>query len=295
LAEKPRFRHYLEYGLARFIIGCARILPYPARVAGMGWLTRRVVGPLAGWTHRARANLRYVWPDLPAHRRRQIADGAVDNAGRSIIETWSAAEFARVNARAALTGPGRAALHAARAEGRPVLIVTGHLGNYDAIGVAMRAAGHSVGALYKSMSNPLFNRAYVAAIGQFCDELYATDRRGVIQMVRRMKSGGITAMNLDVHRGDGCRTLFLGKPALTATSPAEWALKYGALLLPVYTIRKPDGLTFDVFVDEPVAAEADLAAVTQRLCDTLEARVMDHPEQWFWIHRRWKVDPDAPS
>lgn len=294
LDPKPRPRHYLEYGLAHLIISVARLFPYRKRVIGMGWLTRRVFGRVTGWQKRAKKNLAYVWPDTPPERARAIIDGSLDNAGRAIIETWSADEFAQLNKKAPLIGPGAEAFRKAREAGQPVLIVTGHFGNYDAIGLAMRASGFEFGALYKAMKNPLFNKAYVAAIGQFCDALFATDRRGVTQMARHLKSGGIAAMNLDVHRYDGSATTFLGKPVLTATTPAEWALKFGALLLPVYTIRQPDGFSFEVFVDTPVVPNSDLTAVTQELCDSLERQVILRPEQWFWIHRRWKGDPNAP-
>jgi len=294
LTPKPRLRHYLEYGLARGIIWTARLLPYRMRVTAMGWVTRRILGPVAGWSKRSRSNLGYVWPELPADQVERITRGALDNAGRAIIETWSAEEFAQANAHAKLSGPGVGAFNAARAAGRPVLIVTGHFGNYNAIGVALRTEGHSVGALYRAMTNPVFNEAYVAAIGQFGDQLFATDRRGVTQMARHLKTGGIAAMNLDVHRASGCETLFLGKPVRTATTPAEWSLKYGALLLPVYTIRQADGLTFEVFVDTPITPSEDLQATTQALCDSLGRLVAETPDQWFWIHRRWKGAPDAP-
>ena len=99
-------------------------------------------------------------------------------------------------------------------------------------------------------------------------------------------------MLLDVHRGAGLPLPFLGKPAMTATSAAEWARKYDALLVPIFAIRQPDGLSFEIYADEPVSAGND-AEITQSLNDSLSRQVERKPEQWFWIHRRWKTLPDV--
>ena len=67
------------------------------------------------------------------------------------------------------------------------------------------------------------------------------------------------------------------------------ALKYDAPLVPVYGLRQPDGLSFRVIVEAPVPP-GDPMAMTQALNDSLAALVRRHPEQWFWIHRRWKPE-----
>jgi KDO2-lipid IV(A) lauroyltransferase len=85
----------------------------------------------------------------------------------------------------------------------------------------------------------------------------------------------------------GAELSFFGHAALTALSAAELALRYDALLVPTYGIRQPDGLGFEVVVEPPVPPGTP-EAMTQALNDSLEALVRRHPEQWFWIHRRWK-------
>jgi KDO2-lipid IV(A) lauroyltransferase len=80
---------------------------------------------------------------------------------------------------------------------------------------------------------------------------------------------------------------FLGHPARTALSAAELSLKYGALLIPFYGIRKPDGLNFETVLEAPIPA-TDAEEMTQRVTDSLTARVEADPTQWFWVHRRWR-------
>ena len=80
---------------------------------------------------------------------------------------------------------------------------------------------------------------------------------------------------------------FLGQPARTATSAADLALRYDALLIPFYATRLPDGLSFAIDLEAPIA-HSDAATMTAALSASLEVRVRANPEQWFWIHRRWK-------
>jgi KDO2-lipid IV(A) lauroyltransferase len=80
---------------------------------------------------------------------------------------------------------------------------------------------------------------------------------------------------------------FMGQPAPTLTSAADIALRTGALLVPFFGVRKPDGVGFDVIFEAPVA-HSDPVEMMRDVTRRLEARIRDHPEQWFWIHRRWK-------
>lgn len=277
----------LENAAARGLIGASMLLPYRARVVSMGWLASRVLAPLLGWRRRIRENLDHVRPDLGPAERRAILREVPDNAGRAMIETYSAPEFIARNRDTPLEGPGLAPFLEARQAGRPVIVVSGHIGNYDALAVALAEAGHPMGVLYRPMQNPLFDAHYVRAISAFASELYSTDRAGVTRMVRAIRAGQVVGMNLDVNRKGGAPVSFMGKTALTATGPAEWALRYDALLLPGYGLRNPDGLTFRAFLDAPVAHGHPMAMI-QALNDSLERQVRAHMGQWFWIHRRWR-------
>jgi KDO2-lipid IV(A) lauroyltransferase len=179
------------------------------------------------------------------------------------------------------------ALEAAKAEGRPVILATGHFGNYDAVRAALIARDYPLGALYRRMSNPWFNAHYVRAIGRIGQPLFERGRHGMGQMLRHLKSGGMLGILPDQRMGSGVKLSFFGQDALTALSAAEMALKYNALLIPTYAIRQPDGLSFQIIVDEPIEIDAP-EAMTQALNDNLEALIRRYPEQWFWIHRRWK-------
>jgi KDO2-lipid IV(A) lauroyltransferase len=203
------------------------------------------------------------------------------------MEIYSGPEFIARAVTHPLTGPGVAALEEAHRLNRPVILVTGHFGNYDASRAALIARGYRVGALYMPMANPYFNAHYVKAISGIGTPLFPRGRAGLADMVRHLRSGGMLGMLVDQHMGHGEQLTFFGQEALTALSAAELALKYDADLIPTYAVRRPDGLSFDIVVEAPIP-KGSPEAMTQALNNSLEALVRQHLDQWFWIHRRWK-------
>ncbi|RBO52674.1 lauroyl acyltransferase [Rhodovulum sp. BSW8] len=283
-----RLGDWLTDRVARLLIGTALALPYERRVPFGGWVTRRLIAPVAGYRTRAEANLALVHPGMPAGERRRIADAVADNAGRTLIENYSTRAFLARMAGVEPRGPGLAALEAARAAGRPAILVTGHFGNYEAARAALVARGFEIGGLYRPMANPFFNAHYVRTMEAFGGPVFPQGRRGTAGFVRHLRNGGMLVLLTDQHARRGTELRFMGQPALTALSAAELALRYGADLIPFYATRRADGLNFDVEIEAPVQPSTP-REMMQALNDSLEARVRRHPDQWFWIHRRWKV------
>jgi KDO2-lipid IV(A) lauroyltransferase len=225
---------------------------------------------------------------LPETEVRRLMRVVPDNVGRTLIEIYSGRAFAARATARSIVGAGLAALDAANAEGRPVILVTGHFGNYDASRAALIARGFQVGALYMPMRDPAFNAHYVRAISGIGTPVFPRGPEGLKGMVRFLRGGGMLGMLIDQHMAHGTALTYFGRPALTALSAAELALKYDALLVPTYGIRQPDGLSFEVVVEPPIP-HGTPEEMTQALNDSLEALVRKHLDQWFWIHRRWKM------
>ncbi len=271
----------------RAVLGAVLAVPYRRRVPMMGWIAAHLLGPALGWRRRIRANMAHACPDLPAAEVRRLTRAVPDNVGRTLIEIYSGAEFkARVGA-TPLAGPGVAPLRAALAARRPIVLVTAHMGNFDALRAALFAQGVPLGALYREMNNPAFNAHYVAALSGIGTPLFPTDRHGVSRFIQYLKAGNTIGILTDVYSSKGAPVTFFDRPAPTATSACDWALRYGALVVPCYGIRRPDGLSFDIRLHEPVPHSNPLT-MTQAITDDLERQVRAHMDQWFWIHRRWK-------
>ncbi|WP_340241341.1 lysophospholipid acyltransferase family protein [Sulfitobacter pontiacus] len=283
-----RAGHYLTNAFIVGLIRLALVLPYKARIAFVGWVVQHVIGPVAGYRARALDNLAMIWPQMPQERRAEIASRCLNNVGRSFIENYSARDFPKRMAKNTPTGAGVAALEKAAEQGKPVILVTGHYGNYEAMRACLVARGYDIGGLYRNMKNPYFNAHYVQTMEAFGGPVFPQGRRGTAGFVRHLKEGGQLVLLFDQHVFGAPALDFLGQPANTALSAAELALRYDALLIPFYGIRQADGVSFDTVLEAPVP-HSDAATMTQALNDSLTARVKADPEQWFWVHRRWRI------
>lgn len=290
LSRIARARYFLANLFLRALIGLIGLIPYRARVPVMGWLVSRVLAPLAGFDRRVRTNLNLTCPDLPETEVRRLCRAVADNAGRTLIELYAGKSFVDRARAAPIGGPGLQALQEARENGQPVILMTGHFGNYDAARAKLISMGHQMGSLYRRMANPYFNEHYLRTITAIGKPMFEQGRRGMIEMVRYLKGGGIIAIVGDLYVQDGIELGFFGQPAITSTVPAELALKHNAVLIPVYAIRQPNGLDFEIVMHAPID-HSDAVSMTQAINDGLEALVRDHMDQWFWIHRRWKPAP----
>ena len=278
---------YLQNLVLRGAIRLALALPYESRVRFMGALVSQVIAPLAGFRRRIRKNLAHTCPDLPREEINRLCRAVPNNVGRTLIEIYSGPEFVARAIKAPIEGPGLARLEAARAEGRPVILVTGHMGNYDAVRANLIHRGYNMGALYRRMSNPYFNDHYVRSISRIGTPLFEQGRKGMIEMVRHIRKGGILGILTDLYVQDGEALDFFGQTARTSTVTAELALKFNAALIPVYGLREPDGLSFRIIAQDEIP-HSDPITMTQAVNDGLERLVRENMDQWFWIHRRWK-------
>ena len=281
-------KHWLENLILRTLIWLALALPYRLRVWFFGAVMRRVIAPLVGYKRRALDNLALIWPEMPISRRAVIADQVADNAGRSLIENYSTKEFMRRMTKIEPNGPGVAALFAARAKGQAVILVSGHFGNYEAARASLVARGFAVGGLYRPARNSYFNDHYVRTMEAFGGPIFAQGPRGTAGFVRHLRTGGQLVLLFDQDVRGAETYSFMGRPARTASSAAALALRYDALLIPFYGTRQSDGLSFAIDLEAPIPA-SDAITMTAAITASLEARVRANPEQWFWIHNRWKT------
>ena len=289
---QPTIKDRVINAVARGALFFALALPYNVRVRTFGWVFAHIVGPVAGWRKRVESNLKLAMPELSYSQRAALSKKVPENVGRALIETYSGEEFIDRVKDTARVGPGLAALEAAHADGRPAVLITAHLGNYDVARGTLKRQGYPIGGLYKPMTNPAFNEHYERAISSISEPVFPTTKRGILGLIRHLKAGGMMGIVGDVGSTNAPVLEFFGQRAHTPLSAAEWALKENALLIPVFGIRKPDGLSFEIRVEEPIPHTTPVDMM-QRYNDIVERIVREDPGQWFWIHNRWKLSRHA--
>ena len=185
-------------------------------------------------------------------------------------------------------------------KGKGVLMATGHFGNFELGALAMAWAGMPISLLIKQIRNPFIDRDLKHVRECFGSEIYDVNDAG-IKILSSLKKNRIICMlgDQDVGLIRGTMVEFFGHPTSTPIGTARIALQTQSPIIPCYTYRKEDG-THVVEVEPPMDVnysrsmrEKEIQRITQEISLTLERWISAHPEQYFWIHRRWKSTPDG--
>lgn len=294
----PTLAHRSEY--AAFV--CTRWLLRGLSVdAGSNALAAlaRTVGPRLGWTGRVRSNLRFVWPEMNEAQRERLVAGVCEMSGRLGADYCNLDRIAaEAERRVELVGGSN--LDALRRSGKPGILFSGHLGNWEAIHLAARRHGIRLTALIRETNNPLVGREVERVQRRLGLEVLLKGREGMRRLAAHVAAGGHAMLLVDVRLNSGVAVPFLGRTAMTPSAPAGLALRHGAFLVPVRTERV-GAARFRVTVEPPKPAvatgdrQADLRDVMTWVNDRVGEWIRERPEQWFWYHRRWGGDPERGS
>jgi len=246
-----------------------------------------LVGRLPRLRTRVEANLRHVFPDIGAAERAELVRAVGDNFGRTFLEIFDLRGFETARSWTGPSGPGVEALVEAARSGRGAVIVTGHLGQWEAGRAWLKSIGIVCAGLYRPLNNAPLNRIYERNLEIGGSPMFPKSPRGLRRLVGHVAKGGVVAILTDQYERRAAAFDFIGKPAPTTTFAADLALKYDVPLIPAYGIRDPDGFHVAVVIEAPVPRTTP-AAMTQAVNDSLAARARATPGQYFWLHLRWE-------
>jgi KDO2-lipid IV(A) lauroyltransferase len=186
-------------------------------------------------------------------------------------------------------------LQEAQARGQGVILVTAHYGNWELMAAMLADRGLPITVIARDSQEPftasLINRARAS------HGIVVLERDDARAMLRALRANCVLGILPDQHAADNAIIVdFLGRPAATAVGVATLAARTGAPVVPSFCRRRPDG-TFEALFYPPLPLvqsgdrEADVRTNTILVNQALEEQIRAHPEQWLWLHRRWKVDP----
>ena len=291
-----RTQHRLEWLLFRAVRGAVRVLPH-ATVRDLGG----IVGSLARFLtpkHRRLVdrNLQRAFPDWDATRRRRVSRACFRHFGAMIFDVVSFGRFGPVELCERLTLEGWEHVAAAEAAGGGTLYLTAHLGHWE---IAPHPLGLYRGTLHvvaRPFNNPLLWAPMLAERERFGHRVIP--KHGAAREVFRvLRDGGRVGMVVDqrVRRDQGAIEVpFFGHPALTTPLPAKVALRTGSPAVPTFAVPEPGG-RYRVRFEAPIPPEGDprsesaVATLTARYLETFERAIRDRPEQWLWMHDRWRI------
>lgn len=229
---------------------------------------------------------RRVFPNMTRSARAKLGQSMGKHLGRTLFELYHDKEFQAQKHKFRVSGPGLDALKKAQATGKGAIIVSGHFGQWEAVRATLRQYGMESGAIIRTHKNPHYARRIRAGIEAGGKPILSTGRTGTMALVRHLRNGGIISILLDEKYPKGIRLPFLGVDALTSISAAQLALKYDLPMIPAYGIRIDEENAIQVIFEAPIA-HTDSVTMTRAFNDSLSARILANPDQWYWLLKRW--------
>ena len=291
-------RERIEYWLVLCVASTLGWMPRRlARLCGaaLAWGACRALGRLRRVGMR---NLEIALPTLSAADRDRILRGVFRHLGWQLVEFCRMTRYTRENTRGWLRTDGLGHYRAANARGKGVLVLTGHLGAWELSSFYHSLMGHPMGMVIRRLDN--------RRLDEFVNGIRCLHGNRVLHkddfardLLRAMRAGDTVGILMDTNMTppQGVFAEFFGIPACTASGLARVALKTGAAVLPGFALWEPAERQYVLHFGPELVfkrtddAEADILAATQQCNDALEAWIRRYPDQWLWIHRRWKTRP----
>lgn len=279
----------LEASAFQGLFGLLRLMGVE-RASGFGGKLLRTLGPLTGTHKTVTRNLRIAFPDMGAAERDRLAVDQWEQTGRTFAELAVMDRLTPESGRIDIVGLER--LHAVRDSGRPVVLISGHLANFEVMAAVIMAAGVPCQVTYRAANNPYVDALIRQSRERYGIKLFAPKGDGTRELMAGMKRGESIALLVDQKYNQGPEVEFFGQPVNASPGAARMALKFGTVMQPLSVVRLP-GVRFRVTAHEPIAVPdtgdkaADVLAGVQAANRFVEDRVREHPVDWFWVHKRW--------
>jgi KDO2-lipid IV(A) lauroyltransferase len=302
VSPAKRLLQALEGSLLLLLWLPVRLMPIEWASALGGWFTRSL-GPWLPVSKVGRRNLKRAFPDKTDAEIERILRGVWDNLGRYALEyphlkrIWDYdpetdhGPEPRRGGRIEVVGVDQ--FMNLRDDGKPALIFASHLGNWELLPVAAARHGLPVTVLYKPPNNPIAAEMLERVRRDAMGELLSTGVHSAVAAVEVVEKGGHLGMLVDQHSRFGPVVPFFGNPVRAAPLLAKLARRYQCPLHGA-RVERLGGARFRATLTPPIEipitddVAADIEAIMTNVMSIIEGWVRERPEQWLWLHRRWR-------
>lgn len=297
-ASLRTLRQRLEYAPIWLLMRFTAALPRPlARAHGMfiGWIVYLLLGRLR---RVGRRNLEIAFPEKSLKERNRLLRGMYVSLGRLLGEFCLFPRYTRENVSQVAVYQGFENFEQAERLGKGVLLLTGHVGGWEIGSFVHSIYGHPMNIVVRPLDNPYLNRMAEQFRSRFGNRLLPKQdfARGLLAAMHKGETVGIL-MDTNMTPPQGDFVPFFGVLACTATGLARVAMKTGASVVPAFTLWDDQLLKYRVQFEPATKLvktgnhEADILANTALFNKAIEDIIRRYPDQWLWVHRRWKTRP----
>ena len=261
----------------------------------LGSILGKYLGPLFRSSHLIKSNIKIGLGEITEEKEKEIINGMWSNIGRTFSEYIFLKNFRYNNPNTnRIKINGSKFLEEIKNNNESVIFYSGHFANFELMAMELDKFGIKCAAIYRPLNNFFLNPVMeYLRMKYICTNQIKKGRKGMREIVNKIKNGYSIALMVDQRVSEGPRELFFNKPAHTTTIPAQLALKYNCRLVPI-SLRRIDDVKFEITIYEPYKVNRtdndneDSKRITLKINQDLEKMITKNPTQWIWSHNRWK-------
>ncbi len=287
-------RYFLEFILVIFFFLVFKIIGLKLS-SDLGEIIGKYFGPLFRKKTIAKKNILIAFPDLNENSINEMIARMWKNIGRIFGEYIHINKFSIIdNSKKKIVFTNRDDAEILKKNNKPIVFFSGHFANFELMAKCLQELGFDIGAIYRPLNNIFLNPIMEFIRKKYiCPIQIEKGSNGTKKLIKHISNNNPLALMVDQRLSSSIRVPFFDQPATTTITPAQLAIKYDALLVPVF-LKRLEKTNFEFFIEEPLITnrtndyDKDIFNITQIMNIKIEEFIKRDPAHWLWSHDRWK-------
>jgi len=287
-------RYFLEFFIVIIFFIIFKIIGLKLS-SDLGEIIGKYFGPLFRKKTIAKKNILIAFPDLNEKSINEMIERMWKNIGRIFGEYIHINKFSIIDQKKIkIVFANKNNFELLKKNNKPVVFFSGHFANFELMAKCLQELGFNIGAIYRPLNNIFLNPIMEFIRKKYiCPIQIEKGSNGTKKLIKHISTNSPLALMIDQRLSSSIRVPFFNQPASTTTTPAQLAIKYDALLIPVF-LKRLEKTNFEFFIEEPLIInrtsdyDKDIFNITQIMNKKIEEFIKKDPAHWLWSHDRWK-------
>jgi KDO2-lipid IV(A) lauroyltransferase len=287
-------RYFLEFAIVIIFFIIFKIIGLKLS-SNLGEIIGKYFGPLFRKKIIAKKNILIAFPDLNEKSMNEMIERMWKNIGRIFGEYIHINKFSIMDLKKIkIVFANKNNFEILKKNNKPVVFFSGHFANFELMAKCLQELGFNIGAIYRPLNNIFLNPIMEFIRKKYiCPIQIEKGSNGTKKLIKHISTNNPLALMIDQRLSSSIRVPFFNQPATTTTTPAQLAIKYDALLVPVF-LKRLEKTNFEFFIEEPLVInrtsdyDKDIFNITQNMNKKIEEFIKRDPAHWLWSHDRWK-------
>ena len=287
-------RYFLEFLLVIFFFLIFKIIGLKL-ASNLGEIIGKYLGPLFRKKKIAKKNILIAFPNLSEKSTDDMIDHMWKNIGRIFGEYIHIIKFSIIDEKKnKIVFANKNNVEILKKNNKPIVFFSGHFANFELMAKCLQELGFNIGAIYRPLNNIFLNPIMEFIRKEYiCPIQIEKGSAGTKKLIKHISTNNPLALMIDQRLSSSIRVPFFNQPASTTTTPAQLAIKYDALLVPVF-LKRLEKTNFEFFIEEPLIInrtndyDKDIFNITHIMNKKIEEFIKRDTAHWLWSHDRWK-------